>query len=60
VVEADHDPPFSRRESHLIATGILDAQRVTIEGSDHVVNLRQPGRFDEAVLAFLTAVRPEP
>jgi pimeloyl-ACP methyl ester carboxylesterase len=60
VVEADHDPPFSRRESHLIATGILDAQRVTIEDADHVVNLRQPQRFDEVVLAFLTAVRPEP
>ncbi|TMK92697.1 MAG: alpha/beta fold hydrolase [Actinobacteria bacterium] len=59
VVEAEHDPPFSRRESHLIATGILDAQRVTIEGADHVVNLRQPERFDEAVLAFLAAVRPE-
>jgi pimeloyl-ACP methyl ester carboxylesterase len=60
VVEADHDPPFSRRESHLIATGILDAQRVTIEDTDHVVNLRQPERFDEAVIAFLTAVRPQP
>ena len=60
VLEADHDPPFSRRESHLIATGILDAQRVTIEDSDHVVNLRQPERFDEAVLAFLRAVRPQP
>jgi len=59
VVEAEHDPPFSRRESHLIATGILDAQRVTIEGADHVVNLRQPERFDEAVLAFLARVRPE-
>ena len=59
VVEAGDDPPFSRRESHLIATGILDAQRVTIGGADHVVNLRQPERFDEAVLAFLAAVRPE-
>ena len=59
VVEAEHDPPFSRRESHLIATGILDAQRVAIEGADHVVNLRQPERFEEAVLAFLAAVRPE-
>jgi 3-oxoadipate enol-lactonase len=59
VVEAEHDPPFSRRESQLIATGILDAQRVTIEGADHVVNLRQPERFDQAVLAFLAAVRPE-
>src|SRR6266576_2200112 len=59
VVEADHDPPFSRRESHLIAMGILDAQRVTIEDADHVVNLRQPERFDEALLSFLAAVRPQ-
>ncbi|MDP9300686.1 MAG: hypothetical protein M3P43_07305, partial [Actinomycetota bacterium] len=58
-VEAAQDPPFSRRESHLIATGILDSQRVTIDGADHVVNLRQPERFDEAVLGFLAAVRPE-
>jgi len=58
VLEAEHDPPFSRRESKLIADGVLDARLVVIEGADHVINLRQPERFDEAVLAFLNEVRP--
>jgi len=58
VLEADHDPPFSRRESRTIAEGILDARLVVIEDADHVVNLRQPDRFDEVVLAFLDEVRP--
>jgi pimeloyl-ACP methyl ester carboxylesterase len=58
VLEAEHDPPFSRRESRSIADGILDARLVVIEGADHVVNLRQPERFDEVVLGFLNEVRP--
>ena len=58
VLEAEHDPPFSRRESKVIADGILDARLVVIEGADHVVNLRQPERFDGVVLAFLADVRP--
>jgi pimeloyl-ACP methyl ester carboxylesterase len=58
VVEAEHDPPFSRRVSKAIADGILDARLVVIEGADHVVNLRQPERFDEVVLGFLNEVRP--
>jgi hypothetical protein len=29
-----------------------------IEGADHVVNLRQPGAFDDAVLPFLAEVQP--
>ncbi len=58
VLEAEHDPPVSRRESRAIADGILDARLVVIEGADHVVNLRQPERFDEVVLGFLDEVRP--
>src|SRR5262249_48918373 len=58
VLEAEHDPPFSRRESRLIAEGIIDARLVVIEGADHVINLRQPERFDEVVLAFLDEARP--
>jgi len=58
VLEAEHDPPFSRRESRLIAEGILDARLVMIEGADHVINLRQPERFDEVVLTFLDEARP--
>lgn len=57
VVAADHDPPVGRRISDLIARGVLDARLVTIEGADHVVNLRQPEAFEAVVLPFLAAVR---
>ncbi len=59
VIAADHDPPDMLRIADLIARGIPDARKVTIEDADHVVNLRQPERFDEAVLAFLSEVRPD-
>jgi 3-oxoadipate enol-lactonase len=54
VLVAEADPPFSRRCSELIAHGILGAHKVTIEGADHVINLRRPEAFDRAVLPFLT------
>lgn len=57
VVAAEHDPPVGRRISDLIARGVLDARLVTIEGADHVVNLRQPEAFEAAVLPFLAEVR---
>jgi hypothetical protein len=37
VMIAEHDPSFMRRTGDLIARGVLDAQRVVIEGADHVV-----------------------
>lgn len=52
VVEARYDPPFGRRASQLIAREVLDGRLVTID-ADHVVNLRAPDAFDEAVLPFL-------
>jgi 3-oxoadipate enol-lactonase len=58
VIAADHDPPDMLRIADLIARGIPDARRITIEQADHVVNLRQPERFDEVVLAFLVDARP--
>jgi pimeloyl-ACP methyl ester carboxylesterase len=58
VVIAEHDPPYMRRLGDLMARGITGARRVTIEGADHVVNLRRPARFDEVVLAFLDEARP--
>ncbi|MGZ8623307.1 MAG: alpha/beta fold hydrolase [Actinomycetota bacterium] len=57
VVAADHDPPGMRRITDMIARGVLDARLVTIEGADHVVNLRQPEAFEAAVLPFLAEVR---
>ena len=58
VLKADHDPAYSRRLSDMIAAGVVDAREVTIEGADHVVNLRQPERFDAAVIPFLRDVAP--
>jgi pimeloyl-ACP methyl ester carboxylesterase len=60
VLKAEHDPPFSRRLSDVLAAGIADARETLIEGADHVVNLRQPERFDAAVIAFLREVAPSP
>jgi pimeloyl-ACP methyl ester carboxylesterase len=57
VMIAAHDPPFMRRTGDLIARGILGARKITIDGADHVVNLRQPEVFNEALLAFLAEVR---
>jgi 3-oxoadipate enol-lactonase len=58
VLIAEHDTPDMRRVGDLIARGIPGALKATIEGADHVVNVRQPARFDDAVLAFLDQVRP--
>ena len=58
VLKAEHDPPDMRRISDLIAAGVPGARARTIEGADHVVNLRQPMAFDDAVLPFLAEVRP--
>lgn len=56
VLIAEYDPPFQRRGCELIAHGILGARKVTIEGADHVINLRQPEAFDRVVLPFLAEV----
>jgi pimeloyl-ACP methyl ester carboxylesterase len=58
VVIAEHDPPYMRRLGDLIARGILGARKMTLEGADHVVNLRQREAFDRAMLAFLADARP--
>lgn len=58
VLIAEHDPPFMRRAGELLAREIIDARSVVIEGADHVINVRQPEAFEEAVLPFLDGVRP--
>lgn len=58
VLKAAHDPPYSRRVSELVATGIPGAREVLIEDADHVVNLRSPEAFDAAAIAFLREVAP--
>lgn len=57
VVEARHDPPDMRRASQLIAREVLDGRLVTID-ADHVVNMRAPEAFDDAVLPFLMEMAP--
>jgi pimeloyl-ACP methyl ester carboxylesterase len=59
ILEAEHDPPEMRRICDFLAREIMGSRRVVIEGSDHVVNLRQPDRFNELVLSFLAEALPE-
>jgi pimeloyl-ACP methyl ester carboxylesterase len=58
VVAPDHDPAYMLRLADLIVGGALDARKVVLEDADHVANLRQPDRFDDAVLAFLAGCVP--
>jgi len=58
VVKAGHDPPFSRRTSDAIAAGIPAALEIQIDDADHVVNLRRPEAFNDAVLPFLLEAQP--
>jgi pimeloyl-ACP methyl ester carboxylesterase len=55
VLIAEHDPPDMRRIGQTLLAGIPGATGGTIDGADHVVNVRQPERFDAAVLPFLAA-----
>ena len=56
VLIAAHDPPYARRVGELIARGILGARKVTVEGADHVINLRRPREFERLVLGFLAEI----
>jgi 3-oxoadipate enol-lactonase len=58
VIVAELDPPELHRAADLISTAIVGARKITIEGADHVVNLRKPREFDEAVFPFLAEMRP--
>ena len=58
VIKAEHDPAYIRREAEFVAAGIPGARELQIDGADHVVNLRRPEAFNEAVLPFLTEVQP--
>jgi pimeloyl-ACP methyl ester carboxylesterase len=53
IPEAEHDPPYMHRIADLLVWGIMGSKRVVIEGADHVINMRQPERFEELVLGFL-------
>jgi pimeloyl-ACP methyl ester carboxylesterase len=55
VLIAEHDPPFMRRSGELIGREVLDGRILTVD-ADHVVNVRNPVAFDDAVLPFLADV----
>jgi pimeloyl-ACP methyl ester carboxylesterase len=54
VMIAEHDPPDMIRIGETLIDGIPGAAGHVVADADHVVNLRQPQRFDEAALPFLT------
>ena len=60
ILDAEHDPPFQHRIADLLAKEIPGAHMEVVEGADHVVNLRQPERFEELVLPFLADAAPRP
>lgn len=58
ILEAEHDPPDMKRVNDLLAREIMGSRKIVVGGSDHVVNLRQPERFEELVLPFLAEAAP--
>lgn len=58
ILEAEHDPPEMHRISDFLAVEIMGSRKIVVEGADHVVNMRQPERFEELVLDFLTDSAP--
>jgi pimeloyl-ACP methyl ester carboxylesterase len=58
ILEAEHDPPDLRRVSDYLSREIMGSRRVVVEGADHIVNMRQPERFETLVLEFLSSHLP--
>jgi 3-oxoadipate enol-lactonase len=58
ILEAEHDPPDMKRIADFLAVEVMGSRRVVVEGADHVVNMRQPERFEELVLPFLADAAP--
>ena len=60
ILDAEHDPPYQHRIADLLAREVMGSRKVVVEGADHVVNVRQPERFQELVLPFLEGSVPRP
>jgi pimeloyl-ACP methyl ester carboxylesterase len=58
ILEAEHDPPDMHRVCEFLAREIMGSRKVVVEGADHVMNMRQPERFEELVLGFLADAAP--
>jgi pimeloyl-ACP methyl ester carboxylesterase len=59
VLVGDTDVSAIERIADLLAARIPGARKVLIEQADHVVNLRQPDRFNQVVLDFLARTRED-
>jgi pimeloyl-ACP methyl ester carboxylesterase len=55
VITAEHDNPRMTELGGLLAERIPRAQRLHLEHSDHFPNMREPDRFNGALLAYLAA-----
>ena len=53
VVVGDADIPDMLEISERLERGIAGARRVVVPGVAHMVNMEEPERFSELVLAFL-------
>ena len=58
ILEAEHDPPDMKRLANFLVREVIGSRKVVVEDSDHVVNMRQPERFEELVLPFLAEAAP--
>jgi 3-oxoadipate enol-lactonase len=58
ILEAEYDPPDMRRVCAFLGVEIMGSRKVLVEDADHVVNMRQPERFEELVLSFLADAAP--
>ena len=58
ILEAEHDPPDMHRIADFLVREIIGSRKAVVEGADHVVNMRQPERFEELVLPFLGDAAP--
>ena len=58
ILEAEHDPPDMKRLADFLVREVIGSRKVVVEGADHVVNMRQPERFEELVLPFLADSPP--
>lgn len=56
VLPADHDPPWHGRICEVLVERIPNARLVQIPETDHVLNMRRPAEFNDAVLSFLGEV----
>ena len=58
VVLPEHDIPEVHTVGERLAAGIPGARAVTVSGTDHLVNVRNPAGFDRVVLDFLEVHAP--